>query len=322
MSRNGVRNEHILEPTAFSLVCADDADVKFRSCDGILFKVHRSNLVAHSEGFSPPPGTSSHDEIVALPENGDTLDLLFQFMSPQRQPDLSEIMFKQLAELAEAAEKYQVFSAMTICNVHMTYVVSVRDGTTAITDRTFSSDAYSKHPFEVMLYAMRHGYGKLMDKAERKVLEVSPTLAFECFTPEVYIAWVSYTIKTKHTSYNDRRCPLFQTRYHGQWLDLLASLREQCMRQMQSHSHTAHQATYLLFFVSQLNTPASLLDWKRIFRDTASLKFKFEQSPGYAYTVMDANVTLCQTCESGIQGWNDGAMEQSIRQMRKLSSFL
>ena len=65
---------------------------------------------------------------------------------------------------------------------------------TAITHKTFSSEEYTKHPFEVMIYAMRHGYGKLMDKAERKVLEVSLTMAFECFTPQVYIAWVSHKI--------------------------------------------------------------------------------------------------------------------------------
>ncbi|KAF7978049.1 hypothetical protein HWV62_1673 [Athelia sp. TMB] len=155
-----------------SSVCADDADATFRSCDGILFKVHRKNLETHSEGFSPPPSTSSQNQIVPLTENADTLDLLFQFTYPRRQPDLTDIEFKQLAELAEAAEKYQVFTAMASCNTCM-------------------SAAYEQHPFEVMLYALRHGYGKLMDKAEKKALELSPTLAFDSFTPQVYIAWVS-----------------------------------------------------------------------------------------------------------------------------------
>ena len=127
MSRKCVRDGRILESTPFSLVCADDADMTFRSCDGILFKVHRSNLATVSEGFTPPPGTNSEGEIVPLTENGDTLHLLFQYMYPQRQRDLSEIDFKQLAELAEAAEKYQVFVAMTVCNVYMTYVVERRD---------------------------------------------------------------------------------------------------------------------------------------------------------------------------------------------------
>lgn len=41
-----------------------------------------------------------------------------------------------------------------------------------------------------MMYAMKHGYVDLMDKSETKALEVSPTMAFESFTPQVYIAWV------------------------------------------------------------------------------------------------------------------------------------
>ncbi|KAF7976518.1 hypothetical protein HWV62_6335 [Athelia sp. TMB] len=106
--------------------CADDADVTFRSCDQILFKVHRINLALVSEGFAPPPGINSEHKVVPLSENGGTLDLLFQYIYPQRQPDLSELDFKQLAELAEAAEKYQVFAAMTVCNIYMTYVASVK----------------------------------------------------------------------------------------------------------------------------------------------------------------------------------------------------
>ena len=91
----------------------------------MLFKVHRSNLADHSEGFSPPPNTNSQDEIVSLAEAGDTLDLLFQFMYPQRQPDLKRMDFKQLAELSEAAEKYQVFAAMGVCNIYMRYISSL-----------------------------------------------------------------------------------------------------------------------------------------------------------------------------------------------------
>ena len=47
-----------------------------------------------------------------------------------------------------------------------------------------------------MLYAMKHGYGKLMDKAEMTALGLSPTLAFERLPPQVYIAWVSLRINT------------------------------------------------------------------------------------------------------------------------------
>ncbi|KZP05147.1 hypothetical protein FIBSPDRAFT_678043, partial [Athelia psychrophila] len=123
-----------------------DSDVTFRSCDGILFKLHYANMKATSEGFSPPEGTSSQDEIVSLTEDGDTLELLFQYIYPQRYPDPKDVEFTLLVKLAEAAEKYQVYTAMLICHVRM-------------------GDVNAEHPFEVMMYAMRHGYTDLMDRS-------------------------------------------------------------------------------------------------------------------------------------------------------------
>lgn len=89
----------------------------------MLFKIHSSNIRSNSEGFSPPEGTSpSPDDIVHLPEGAIVLDLLFQFMYPQRQPDLKRVEFEILQQLAEAAEKYQVFAAMATCKMLMEYV--------------------------------------------------------------------------------------------------------------------------------------------------------------------------------------------------------
>ncbi|KZP29131.1 hypothetical protein FIBSPDRAFT_851977 [Athelia psychrophila] len=247
---------------------ANDSDVTFRSCDGILFRVHRNNLKTSSEGFSPPDGTSSQNEIVPLTEDGATLDLLFQYIYPQRQPDLTKISFKQLAGLAEAAEKYQVYAAMEICHVRM-------------------SDAYSDHCFEVMMYALRHGYGDLMDKAEKKALEVSPTVAFDSFTPEVYIAW---------------------TRYYAQWLDLLGGLLKH-IGKLQSHEHNYYfdpDNRWLPSVVSQLDTPASLLDLDRVFE--------------VARTTTTSNT--CSYCMNHIKAWTGTTLPQAIERMKKLSSFL
>jgi len=59
--------------------CAVDSDVTFESCDNVLFKVHRPNLITHSEGFSPPDGTTamSSEEHVSLSESAEVLELLF-----------------------------------------------------------------------------------------------------------------------------------------------------------------------------------------------------------------------------------------------------
>lgn len=58
-------------------------------------------------------------EKVPLPERRQPLELLLQYMHHARQPDLENVAFGVLAELSEAAEKYLVYSAMTICHLFM-----------------------------------------------------------------------------------------------------------------------------------------------------------------------------------------------------------
>lgn len=100
-----------------------NSDITMRSSDGVLFKVHLKNLEMHSEGFpGGDPLMTHNDSVVDLSETSTVLELLFQYMYRQRQPDLSNESFETLSMLAEAAEKYQVFSAMEICKVYMEYV--------------------------------------------------------------------------------------------------------------------------------------------------------------------------------------------------------
>ncbi|KZP33561.1 hypothetical protein FIBSPDRAFT_310403 [Athelia psychrophila] len=254
--------------------CGADSDITFRSCDEILFKVHRKNLETASEGFSPPEGTAAAEsEVVSLTEDGKTLELLFQYMYPQRHPDLTKIDFMQLAELAEAAEKYQVYAAMDVCNIRM-------------------DEAFSDHSFEVMMYAMRHGYPELMDKSERKALEVSPTIAFESFTPQVYIAW---------------------TRYYAQWLDLLASLHIHMANVHGDHDISDHhwgENKWMLWIVTSLDRPAALLKLDSFFESSV-----YESHPL-------RGMRRCERCKNFLTTWRDGHMKQEIERMKKLSSFL
>ncbi|KZP07987.1 hypothetical protein FIBSPDRAFT_874926, partial [Athelia psychrophila] len=238
-----------------------DSDINFRSRDGIIFKVHSANLKAASEGFSPPEGTSSQDDIVSLTEDGETLELLFQYIYPQRHPDPKDIDFKLLAKLAEAAEKYQVYTAMLICHVRM-------------------GDVYADHPFEVMMYAMTHGYADLMDKSERVALEVSQTLAFESFPPQVYIAW---------------------TRYYAQWMDLVAHLLKHIGRGNE-HTHQHGAQKWFISFVGQLDRPVSILKLDQIFEQAIidSRSFSPYQDPS------------CSTCKGWIVNWRDNEMRNEI----------
>jgi hypothetical protein len=59
------------------------------------------------------------DEPVRLSEPASVLEVLFAFMYPQNHPDLEDVPFEELAAVAEAVEKYQIFPAMNTCKVRM-----------------------------------------------------------------------------------------------------------------------------------------------------------------------------------------------------------
>ncbi|KAJ6620399.1 hypothetical protein B0H10DRAFT_1774586, partial [Mycena sp. CBHHK59/15] len=124
-----------------------DADIAFRSSDQVIFRLHIKNLETHSDGFPPSafcaPGSN---EVVDLSEPAATLDLLFQYMYPWRQPDLNTVEFPLLADLSEAAEKYQVYSAMDICKI-------------------FMGNGLQDNALTVLNYAVRHGYRDIADEA-------------------------------------------------------------------------------------------------------------------------------------------------------------
>lgn len=51
--------------------------------------------------------------------DSEALSLFLQYIHHHRQPDLSRLSFKCLSQLAEAVEKYDVYSATEICKVQM-----------------------------------------------------------------------------------------------------------------------------------------------------------------------------------------------------------
>ena len=99
-----------------------DADLTIRSCDNQLFRVHAHNLHNWSQSFPGSELPIQPDEIVPLSETAETLELLFQFMYPQPQPDIQQLSTKRVASLAEAAEKYGVYNAQQVCKLVMRYV--------------------------------------------------------------------------------------------------------------------------------------------------------------------------------------------------------
>ncbi|THV04796.1 hypothetical protein K435DRAFT_746628 [Dendrothele bispora CBS 962.96] len=94
----------------------DNATVSFISLDGVVFSAQAKHLKATTGGF---PSQTPSLQPKRLQEKSDVLELLFGFTRPQVPPTLEDIKFPLLIRLAEAAEKYVVYSAIAICMMKM-----------------------------------------------------------------------------------------------------------------------------------------------------------------------------------------------------------
>ncbi|KAJ7028538.1 hypothetical protein C8F04DRAFT_1265865 [Mycena alexandri] len=150
-----------------------DADVTFKSADGVLFHVHRKNLEVCTEGFPPAEISVTAGEISDLLETAETLELLFQFMYPERHPALDTTPFEILHPLAEAAEKYQVFPAMNICHIRL-------------------RDMVHEHPVEVAVYAAKHDYPYLVSQVAPMMLSMPPVDVIGMLPGYLVLPWIRY----------------------------------------------------------------------------------------------------------------------------------
>ncbi|KAJ2916111.1 hypothetical protein MD484_g4308, partial [Candolleomyces efflorescens] len=126
--------------------CRLEVDVILRSSDGYFLGAHRSNLEQYSDGF--PDGSTHMDatQPVDLVEDADTLKILLRFMHKQRYPKVSWLETTQIFALAEAAEKYMVYSAISACHDYIEGHVK-------------------QHPIESLCYAAKFNYPQIADAA-------------------------------------------------------------------------------------------------------------------------------------------------------------
>ncbi|THU83051.1 hypothetical protein K435DRAFT_844188 [Dendrothele bispora CBS 962.96] len=131
---------------------------------------------------SSSPSSQLHDntssptqssEIVHLSESSAVLDLMFQYMYLQPQPDLRKVDFDVVKDLAEAVEKYCVYSATGALNLRM-------------------REHIPSQPVEVILYAIRHNHPELINESAEATLEISPYPMLQRVPPDVFSAWISY----------------------------------------------------------------------------------------------------------------------------------
>ena len=84
------------------------------SQDGVQFGAHSSELAVFSDAFPVVGSGIVITEVVKMSENSDVVELLLQLMHRQPWTRLDKIPFDLLYRLAEAAEKYCIFSIMEV----------------------------------------------------------------------------------------------------------------------------------------------------------------------------------------------------------------
>ncbi|KAF7350756.1 hypothetical protein MSAN_01636700 [Mycena sanguinolenta] len=163
-------------PRTSERFCAPDADLTISSSDSVLFKVHHKNLEFHSDIFANAANATrpeNGDEIVHLEEPADVLDVLFQYMYRQPQPDLQLIDFSVFMGFAEAAEKYAVYSALTVMKIQM-------------------KEHITNHPLHVLDFAARHGHADLANEAARMTVGLRMSDAATILAPDTFKKWMTF----------------------------------------------------------------------------------------------------------------------------------
>lgn len=100
------------------LVDYDGVDsITIKSCDNVLFRVDRRDLDAAGGALSRLEWPTTPEDCAELAESSKALEALFQFIYFERHPKVGQLPFDILVQVAEAAEKYQIYSAIDACEL-------------------------------------------------------------------------------------------------------------------------------------------------------------------------------------------------------------
>ncbi|KAG6848051.1 hypothetical protein H0H93_003819 [Arthromyces matolae] len=138
-----------MPPRTSANFCSTDADtVVFESSDEVRFHIHRKNLEAHSDLFPSQTDIESNDDSdpAKLTENSTTLEHLFLHLYPRQHPNFDLLPLKEFFLLAEAAQKYQLPTLMSLCHQKMKHLAQ-------------------KHPLHAFQYGSKHQYNDVLDLA-------------------------------------------------------------------------------------------------------------------------------------------------------------
>ncbi|KAF9458530.1 hypothetical protein BDZ94DRAFT_1325461 [Collybia nuda] len=234
-----------------------DADITFRSCDDILFKIHRKNLEVCTGGF-PPSGFDTLGEIVPLTESASTLEILFQYMYPVPQPDIRSFPFVTMAAVAEAAEKYQVYPAIYICTIIMETILPE-----------------NAHP--VLIHAGRHSHKSLLAKAAPYIIGTPLDEIISELPRNIIIPWTTLPA-------------IKQIKYHMAWEHVLQEARAYPGR------NGFYRPQDLMSYLIKLNNVVALKDLGTVFGDiinSADADIVFKSCDDTLFKIHRKNLEVC-----------------------------
>ncbi|KIM44434.1 hypothetical protein M413DRAFT_442416 [Hebeloma cylindrosporum] len=183
-------------------------DLVAQSSDGVVFHLHRKNLELYTDGAFPGLHNSvnrsssrAESQIVRLDELSLILEIVFQFLYPRRQPSLKGLDFQTISAVADAVEKYRVFSAMNLCEEALTGYLE---------DQSMS----------IFLHALRYRRVNLANQSA-VYLSRKPLLSvLDSIPPAITIPWLRYLEAWK--SMFDLQLQKLEERLGTQFCDTLA----------------------------------------------------------------------------------------------------
>ncbi|KAG6818408.1 hypothetical protein H0H93_005203 [Arthromyces matolae] len=167
-----------MAPRTSANFCSSDADTAvFESSDEVRFYIHRKNLETHTYAFPSEVYIRSNDgnDPAKLTEDSTTLEHLFIHLYPQPHPNFDLIPPKEFFLLAEAAEKYQFPTLMSLCHQKM-------------------KELAQDHPLHAFQYGSKHQYNDILDLAAPLVMDLPTEKVCEEIPDTHHFAWLKYEI--------------------------------------------------------------------------------------------------------------------------------
>lgn len=189
------KREHVWELDSFkSDACPVNAPspttIAFVSRDHILFNIERAKLERASD-FSPPASVvSTPSERVRLTESSRALELLFRYMYGDVNINLDACEFSTVYELAEAAQKYIVFTAIPVCRQYLRCVSCCSKGGSML---MCCRHHYKDNAMEVLQFAVKYNHVDIMDLVAPHTIGEDISTIRDALPGHLLIPWVRCT---------------------------------------------------------------------------------------------------------------------------------